>query len=891
MGYKKAVQILKQADELKSKLTKKCDWLNSNEEWIMLQQLQNFYYQLLVMDLEYALDKKVEQDLWSVGFRNVITCLQESACDSKNSSRASYQALLMYSLESASGFFITLLQELCNAFDMDLPFRRRGNFYGQMIPSCEINMPHITSCLYICQYCLVHLGDIARYRNQRKQAETFYKQAIQISPSSGHPYNQLALLEASQNNKLATVYYYIRSIAVKNPFPASCTNLANTLNSAIDKDSFSEKCQTKITTNEFIQLFLCTHGYLHLHTELKQAEMFMKRLNSIMTALVATQSFTGDMLVKIAAINLFAIKHVDENKPDGKRVRELVLELIAGFLCALLVPIHTLNVDEGLLNYYALPAVKIVLYYVQHNSGILKERPFTQKLLIWPSLVKLVNGVQKYLKGINLSKYATYPLPEDKSLEGFVPLAKAFEELNFSEVIKDLKIEKLLRLNRITNIAKWLTEVDVNGNKLIVRTQNNKEVSFEPGLVQPDPTDTLLEEMKSLHIGGSEQVPKSEKKSGILKPQGSLEKSREEKEIPVVSAADLNSANGSNNKIEKNRKGKQNIALQSIFKKMEETNKQVKFSVDEPEKDRNIHVPLQEQLHQPPPPLPIHTQPFGHRSSSFSLPLTEPDINFLKPFNKENTYSAPENPILGPNVNIPPPVLPPYSKPTQQIFPQNNPPKGAYDTLSMPMPYQNVPYNYPFNIWRQEEPQTSLNVQHWWGNTRQQQMPPNCRPPQGFQAYQQTPVNNRPAVPPQTIMPQLSNSQGSGDVFSMPWNNYQNPHLRTFMGPEGTSNQNISVRQAMLKEGNLPLPSQPEDSMDRMNNLSTAEKNYVQNPINMPGYSLFNTNSWTPNLGGQLIGNKHPEDKTSHLNHHSLFRDHEPKSLAQLLEHQQNQNK
>nr|CAH7728276.1 unnamed protein product [Callosobruchus chinensis] len=891
MGFKKAVQILKQADELKAKLTKKCDWLSSNDEWITLQQLQNFYYQLLVMDLEYALDKKVEQDLWTVGFRNVITSLQESACDNKNTSRGSYQALLMYSLESASGFFITLLQELCNAFDMDLPFRRRSSFYGQMIPSSEINMPHITSCLYICQYCLVHLGDIGRYRNQRKQAETFYKQAIQISPSSGHPYNQLALLEASQNNKLATVYYYIRSIAVKNPFPASCTNLSNTLNSAIDKDSFSEKCQTKITTNEFIHLFLCTHGYLHLHTELKQAETFIKRLNSIMTALVATQSFTGDMLVKIAAINMFAIKHVDdltEDNPEKKRVRELVLELIAGFLCALLVPIHTLNVDEGLLDYYALPAVKIVLYYIQHNSNLLKERPFTQKLLIWPSLVKLVNGVQKYLKGTNLTKYTSCPLPEDKSLEGFLPLAKAFEEFSFSEVIKDLKVEKLLRLSRITNIAQWLTEVDVNGNKLIVRTQNNKEISFEPGLVQPDPTDTLLEEMKSLHIGNPESSAKTgvEKKSGILKPQGSLEKSREEKEIPIVSATDLNGAIGTN-KIEKNRKGKQNIALQSIFKKMEETNKQVKFSVDEHEKDR-IHASIQEQVHQPPPPIPIHTQPFGHRSSSFSLPLTEPDINFLKPFNKETVYSASENPILAPNVNVPPPVLPPYNKPQQQMYQQNNPPKGAYDTVSMPLPYQNVSYNYPFNIWRQEEPQSSLNVQQWWGNTRQQ-MPPNCRPPQNFPGFQQTPVN-RVAGPPPNVMPQITNTQGSGDVFNMPWS-YQNPHLRTYMGPEGTSTQNISVRQAMLKEGNLPMSSQPEDTMDRLNNLPAAEKNYVQNPINMPGYSLFNTNSWTPNLGGQLIGNKHPEDKGTHLNHHSLFRDHEPKSLAQLLEHQQNQNK
>lgn len=64
----------------------------------------------------------------------------------------------------------------------------------------------------------------------------FCRQAILVSPTSGQPYNQLALLEASQGNKLSTVFYYIRGISVKNPFPASATNLSSTLSSAIDKD-------------------------------------------------------------------------------------------------------------------------------------------------------------------------------------------------------------------------------------------------------------------------------------------------------------------------------------------------------------------------------------------------------------------------------------------------------------------------------------------------------------------------------------------------------------------------------------------------------------------------------------------------------------------------------
>lgn len=129
----------------------------------------------------------------------------------------------------------------------------------------------------------------------------------------------------------------------------------------------SEKIQTKLTVSEFVQLFLCTHGYFHLCSDLKQAETTVKSLNSIMTALVATQSFTKEMLIKMSIINIYALTHVGasptkapELTKDEKKVRELILELIAGTLCAFLVPVHTLKMDDSLLDYYALPAGKEV---------------------------------------------------------------------------------------------------------------------------------------------------------------------------------------------------------------------------------------------------------------------------------------------------------------------------------------------------------------------------------------------------------------------------------------------------------------------------------------------------------------------------------------------------
>lgn len=100
------------------------DLLNDSDAWVCQQQLQKIYQQVLILDLEYALDRKVEQELWNLGFKNYIALLQSQAKDRKNPKRGESQAMLSWCLEAASGFYLTLLQEICTAFDLDLPFRR-----------------------------------------------------------------------------------------------------------------------------------------------------------------------------------------------------------------------------------------------------------------------------------------------------------------------------------------------------------------------------------------------------------------------------------------------------------------------------------------------------------------------------------------------------------------------------------------------------------------------------------------------------------------------------------------------------------------------------------------------------------------------------------------------
>ncbi|KAH1005913.1 hypothetical protein HUJ04_006814 [Dendroctonus ponderosae] len=945
MGYKVAIQVLKQTEDLKPKVLKKTDLLHDTEAWENQQKLQNIYHRVLILDLEYALDKKVEQDLWNIGFKNHITELQEKVRDKKNQRRSDFQALLTRTLESASGFYLILLQELCDNFDIDLPFRRRGSIYGQTsICNDQVTAPQLASCSYICQYCLVHLGDIARYRNQRKQAESFYKQAILVSPHSGHPYNQLALLEASQGNKLSTVFYYIRGTCVKNPFPASTTNLRGILNLAIDKESPLERIQTKMSVNDYIQLFLCAHAHFHCVLDIKQAALAVQSLNSVMTALVATHSFKRQELIKITIINLYALTYLgkDEFTKDELKVKNLILELIVGSLSSFLMPVYTLQSDESLLNYYALPALKLLMYFLFNKPDLLNSQIFKERMQIWPSLCKIVNSAQSLLVGFNYNKYAKCSLQEDRDLQGFLPLEQNFREFTFKVEIEEREVENKVRMRRIIDLAKWLSNYDLGGTKLITLTEIKGRLNFEPVLSQPDPTNELLMEMKSFTF----QEPNSnknvktlvEKKSGILKPQGSLEKSREEREGKKNTETTTESLQKNSESI-KTKRAKQNVVLQSIFKKLEE-NKQVKFNVEDPHHlEKTTKFDQEPSLTKPQQPQSVPSQQLNNQFSNPSLRTQSFNQNHPA-FPQQNPLQKQQNPTstdyltnlrnLGKGADN---MMPQFSKsnPYSNLPQANN--SQPQHAPNIKVPAYPPPYNIPppqVNGWLREDLKlpSSGNQSSWWGQnmSAQNHSPQNQSYAQpisngytnGYNQQRPAPLDNqstnysnpnmqysvqspnypmqqdtsnypgmsfsqmgvqyqRPLMKPQNGLSNLTPNVPY-ELFSSPWGMNA---VNNFTNDDGTRSS-MSMRQAMLKEGTLPL-----------GRISASQQMAPQSQellSQSPGYSLFNNSSWAPNLGNQLMNNI-IGDKTSQFNgpQHSLFGGPGPQSLAQLLEHQQNQ--
>ncbi|KAF8569268.1 hypothetical protein P879_04188 [Paragonimus westermani] len=130
---------------------------------------------------------------------------------------------------------------------------------------------HMTAVNYIIQHCLLHLGDIARYRQPANVATGYYLWAWVVHPDSGHPYNQLAILESAKGSKTrvdALFYYFVRAIACRYPFPAAVTNLRRFLRTNLSLDRLHRTSSTMSHSDNSFRCILYTFlACLHLSAD------------------------------------------------------------------------------------------------------------------------------------------------------------------------------------------------------------------------------------------------------------------------------------------------------------------------------------------------------------------------------------------------------------------------------------------------------------------------------------------------------------------------------------------------------------------------------------------------------------------------------------------------
>lgn len=563
VGQPESHQLIKRAEELSRVVSSRKDLYGDREAWTSHQELAALYRRLLVNDLEFSLDKKVEQELWNVCFKNYISHLQAKARDKRNPTRSDSQMTLSWFLENASGFYILLLEEVRQTFNLDIPFLQSGDPYGiwshlpkpsQAAPAVK---PSATSCHYVCQYCLVHLGDIARYRSQTRQAETFYRHAISLAPGSGQPYNQIAILEASRGNRLATVYFYVRAVCLRYPFPAATTNLSKMLGKlgGLGVEGGPEKDRTaKVTQHTFIPLFLRMHGLLHHAQKLRQAVKMSVLLAESLTSLVVSESLSTWQLLQVTAVNMWAWEQVmprnhqispEQLSKEERLVAGVVASCQAAILSATLLPVYTLKKGPQLLDYFALPATRLLLEWVTSHPAVLRERGFTTRPQIWPGLARLLNEVQPLMVDFDPSQLVDYPLPEDYDLQAFSPLVSNLSKYNMKQVlrgaIQDQDKLALLRCARLTEVGRSLAKLTPQVMRFCTEDDQFVAVEADWAEMGEDP-EVLVEEIEMLEdIDSSEEdsdspVPVWENLADTDKTKGILKTTSDPSPVSPISS-------------------------------------------------------------------------------------------------------------------------------------------------------------------------------------------------------------------------------------------------------------------------------------------------------------------------------------------------------------------
>jgi hypothetical protein len=238
------------------------------EEEAIRKGLREAYGGMLVDHYSFASTAGIDSKLWSTFYRPVQVLrgdLKQQKQQSSSKSEASKQMFVL--LATSERFYKSLVQKLAQKYAKHLLEAQQSKSGARMPPNEQ------ESLRVIFQNSFLALGDVARYaqlysaksseEKEWGQAEKYYKQSLHIRPSNGRCHNQLAVLAAynskdsAKENQSGTMrfvaaYFYMRSLACLEPFPAKEGLL--TLLAKIDKQVRSLRSPPSASSTDFKSL-------------------------------------------------------------------------------------------------------------------------------------------------------------------------------------------------------------------------------------------------------------------------------------------------------------------------------------------------------------------------------------------------------------------------------------------------------------------------------------------------------------------------------------------------------------------------------------------------------------------------------------------------------------
>ncbi|XAR66479.1 hypothetical protein NMG60_11012737 [Bertholletia excelsa] len=469
-------------------------------------RVRSGYEKLILNDNEDVELQDVEYSLWKLHYKHIDEFrkrIKQPSPDCYGTKLAILQNVISERFKSflseATDFYQNLIKKIrkCYGLPEDPLFYEKGGFSG------AVEQTKLHECQYSCHRLFVCLGDLARYRELCKKIDSqrhnwsiaarYYFKATLVWPDSGNPQNQLALLATYIGDDFLALYHFVRSLAVKEPFPDVQTNLNflfemnrsshllslsnkahfNILNPyesstsvtepqlgccSLNNDKINASDQTSCLKNDLWSLFVRMTSFFLLESSLEEFPCIfattMKELDSLMAldddklkaTLEAYQQIdsarTGPYRsLQIVAVLIFLINcmteslqnEVSKEKNNLQQPTLVQLALTTTFICTGRLVGRCLRGNP-----LASPLLPAVLVFVEWLVGTVEkvdaydtcEEVRISISYFFDTFVNLLNQ----LKGDKGEcKYQDCSaLWEDYELRGFAPVAKAHGSLDFT---------------------------------------------------------------------------------------------------------------------------------------------------------------------------------------------------------------------------------------------------------------------------------------------------------------------------------------------------------------------------------------------------------------------------------------------------------------------------
>ncbi|KAG0309710.1 hypothetical protein BGZ98_009468 [Dissophora globulifera] len=357
-------------------------------------------------------------------------------------------------IQEATGFYHRLIQNLASCYDL--------NESGTSMQSFPMG---------------------ARYRQTYNDspkknwsaARDYYNEARNLLPSSGNPYNQLAVIATFAPNNFLALYFYYRSLAVRLPFMTARNNI-KVLIQKLTKDPDSAKkfvreeryndrqaatSNTKDMTqlNEFLAKFVFLHGSLF---QSSVEEFDADLMGSEFERLILDRQIDADLLLKILIVNMSSLYTkcyipLQDDSPtttpqqqieSERQALQLILAAFATILRYSTTELENHRNGDHKSNgrpidflpsnvHRSMPALRLSLKWMQVNVHHLKrlsdglsdtEKERFQLHQIWNDLALFLTLLGQFHPHSEDTIFCRDVLKEDSELQGFAALKRAIDE-------------------------------------------------------------------------------------------------------------------------------------------------------------------------------------------------------------------------------------------------------------------------------------------------------------------------------------------------------------------------------------------------------------------------------------------------------------------------------